>query len=161
MIGQSCYMPRFDCNVRLPQEASFAALNLEAFLPRVELALIQEATYKKIYSSDPDQSEMDLRRNVSHLGKKLDDWALKHRNFFEARYKKSSTVDTFSGLRMEFQANIALTYHFHITRLMVYRPSNDLSDKIQCWEDAVACVRALEQLGGDSKAETGLIMLRQ
>lgn len=164
MIGQSCYMPLFDCNVGLPEKADLADPCLKRLLPRIELALIQEDAYKRLHSSQPDQVGTERRSSIFHLSKKLTDWALKYCDLFEEKQKTWSPIDgssPTSTLTLNLQANTALTYHFHITRLMVHRPSKDPSDKKQCREDAVACVRLLQRLSGDSNSDIGSFMLRQ
>lgn len=164
MIGQSCYMPLFDCNVGLPDKVELADPCLKRFLPRIELALIQEDAYKRLHSSQPDQAGTERRSSIFHLSKKLTDWALKYCDLFEAKHDTWSPIDESSppsALTLNLQANTALIYHFHITRLMVHRPSKDPSDKKQCREDAVACVRLLQQLSGDSNSEIGSVLLRQ
>ena len=151
-------MPLFDCNVGLPGKVDFADPCLKRLLPRIELALIQEDAYKRLHSSQPDQVGTERRSSIFHLSKKLTDWAHKYCDLFE-----EGPIDGTSppSALTDLQANTALTYHFHITRLMVHRPSKDPSDKIQCREDAVACVRLLQRLSGDSNSENGSVMLRQ
>ena len=158
MIGQSCYMPLFDCNVGLPDKVDLADPGLKRLLPRIELALIQEDAYKRLHSSQPDQVGTKRRSSISRLSKKLTDWTLKYCNLFEEGPIDGSAPPS---ARSDLQANTALAYHFHITRLMVHRPSKDQSDKKQCQEDAVACVRLLQRLSGDSDSEYGSVMLRQ
>lgn len=158
MIGQSCYMPFFDCNVGLPDKIDLADTCLKGLLPRIELALIQEDAYKRLRSSQPGQVGTERRSSILHLSKKLTDWALKYCDLFEETPIDGSS----SPLALtDLQANTALTYHFHITRLMVHRPSKDPSDKKQCREDAVACIQLLQRLSGDPSSEDGSVMLRQ
>ena len=159
MIGQSCYMPLFDCNVGLPEKVDLADPCLKRLHPRIELALIQEDAYKRLHSSQPDQVGTERRSSTFHLSKKLTDWALKYCDLFEDSPSDGSS--TLEALTLNLQVNIALTYHFHITRLMVHRPGKDPSDRKQCREDAVACIRLLQRLCGDSNSETGSVMLRQ
>ena len=164
MIGQSCYMPLFDCNVGLPEKDDLADPCLKRLLPRIELAMIQEDAYKRLHSSQPDQARTERRGSILHLSKKLTDWAFKYCDLFEEKHKAWSPVDESSppsALALDLQANIALTYHFHITRIMVHRPSKNPSDKRQCREDAVACVRLLQRLPRDPNSETGSVLLRQ
>ena len=164
MIGQSCYMPLFDCNVGFPEKVDLADPCLKRLLPRIELALIQEDAYKRLLSSQPDQAGTERRSSILHLSRKLTDWAFKYSDLFEEKHKTWSPIDGSSppsALTLDLEANIALTYHFHITRIMVHRPSKSPSDKRQCREDAVACVRLLQRLSGDSNSETGSVLLRQ
>ena len=157
-------MPLFDCNVGLPEKVDLADPCLKRLLPRVELALIQEDAYKSLHSGQSDQVGTERRISISRLSKKLTNWALKYCDLFEEKHKTWSPIDGSSppsALSVNLQANTVLTYHFHITRLMVHRPSRDPSDKKQCREDAVACVRLLQQLCGDSTSEAGSILLRQ
>ena len=161
MTGQCCYMPIFDCNVSLPLRESVArSPSLKNLLPRVELALIQEDAYKRLYSNNLDQFDAELGASVCHLVKKLDDWAQKYHDLVETN---STKTDTVGGplVTVDLGINIALTYHFHITRLMVHRPGVTTSDRRQCWEDAVTCVQLLQRLSADAQAETGLVVLRQ
>ena len=160
MIGQSCYMPLIDCNVSLPEKVDLADPCLKRLLPRIELALIQEDAYKRLHSNQPDQIvEKEQRNNILYLDKKLNEWAFKYREVIEeSPFDESSPP---SALPFNLQANTALTYHFHITRLTVYRSSNDPSDKKKCRDDAVACVRLLQRLSGDFNSETGCVMLRE
>ena len=164
MIGQSCYMPLFDCNVSPPEKVALTDPYLKRLLPRIQLAFIQEDAYKRLHSSQPGQVGTERRSRILHLSKKLTDWALKHSDLFEEKHKTWSPIDGSSppsALTSNLQANTALTYHFHITRLMVHRPSKDPSDRKQCREDAVACVRLLQRLSGDLNSETGSVLLRQ
>jgi len=164
MIGQPCYMPFSDCNGGLPEKAELANSCLKSLLPRIELALIQEDAYKRLYSSQPDQVGTEQRSSIFHLSKKLTDWALKYCDLFEEKHKTWTLMDgpsPPSALTLNLQAKTALTYHFHITRLMVHRPSKDPSNQKQCRKDAVACVRLLQQLSEDSNSETSSVMLRQ
>ena len=158
MIGQSCYMPMFDCNVGLPEKVDLADPCLKRLLPRIELALIQEDAYRSLHSSQPDQTGTERRSSIFQLSKKLTDWALKYCDLFdEGPINGTSSPSAFTDL----QANTALTYHFHITRLMVHRPSKDPTDKNQCREDAVACILLLQRLSEGSNFENGSVLLRQ
>ena len=158
MIGQSCYMPMFDCNVGLPEKVDLADPCLKRLLPRIELALIQEDTYRILHSSQPDQVGTERRSSILHLSKKLTDWALKYRDLFD----EGPINGSLSPLALtDLQANTALTYNFHITRLMVHRPSKDPSDKKQCREDAIACILLLQRLSEGSNFEISSVILRQ
>lgn len=164
MIGQSCYMPLFDCDVALPEKVELADPCLKRLLPRIELALIQEDAYKRLHSSRADQVGTERRGSLLLFSKKLSDWAHKYCDLFGEKHKTWSSFGESSppsALTFNIQANIALAYHFHITRLMVHRPSKDPSDRKQCREDAVACVRLLQRLSGEPNSETGSVLLRQ
>ena len=159
MIGQSCYMPLNDCNVSLPEKTDLADPCFKRLLPRIELALIQENANKRLPSNQPDQVEKEQRSNIWYLDKKLNEWAFKYRDIIEeSLFDESSPT---SALSFNLQANTALAYHFHITRLTVYQSSNNPSDKSKCREDAVACVRLLQRLSGGFNSETCSVMLRE
>ena len=159
MAGQSCYMPLIDCNVSLPEKADPADPYLLRLLPRIELAFIQEDAYKRLHSNQPEQVEKEQRNNILYLDKKLNEWAFKYREVFEESPFDESPPPP--ALPFNLQANTALAYHFHISRLMVHRFGNDPFDKEKCREDAVQCVRLLQRLSGDLDSENGSVMLRE
>ena len=148
----------FDCSIGLPEKVDLVDPCLKRLLPRIELALIQEDAYRRLHSSQPDQTGTERRSSIFHLNKKLTDWALKYCDIFdEGPINGSSSHSALTDL----QASTALTYHFHITRLIVHRPSKDSSDRKQCREDAVACILQLQRLSEGSNFENGSVMLRQ
>ena len=155
-LGVPCCLPRFDCNVDLPENDP-ANPFLKHLVARIELAVIQENTYRWLYSSEAcKKGHVERGDQIDRLDRELRGWT--------STNKKLCTVTnagTNNPTSSDFFASIALNYFYHSTRLLVHRAGKKFSDQQQCRENARACLQIFARLNRECASIETAIVSRQ
>lgn len=155
-LGVPCCFPSFDCNVELPKNDPTNPY-LKHLVARIELAGIQEDTYRCLYSSQAyRRGHVERKGQIARLDRELALWASNNKKLCTngvTRIKGSPSNDS--------HANTALSYFYYSTRILVHRAGNESSDQHQCRENARACLQIFARLNRESASIESAIVSRQ
>lgn len=153
--GHSCCLPLADCDVALPDD-DLSNPYLKQYIARIELATVQEDCYQNLYSSLASRrGESEIVNTIQMLNQKLNMWASKYP---ELSY---SAQDGNTALGKPCDFNATLSYYFHGVRILVHRPGIDITNKVQCRNDARACVQLFKKLNSETLPGPIAVLLRQ
>lgn len=155
-LGIPCCLPSFDCNVELPKNDPTNP-SLKHLVARIELACIQEDTYRSLYSSQAyRRGHVDRKGQIVRLDRELALWMSNNKKLCISGATRSNGSPS-----NESHANTALSYFYHSTRILVHRAGNESSDQHQCRENARACLQIFARLNRELVSIESAIVSRQ
>ena len=156
-LGIPCCLPSFDCDVSLPENDPTNPY-LKHWVARIEVATIQEDTYQSLYSTQAcRRGDSERKFQIARLDRKLALWIDKNNSLCE----KDITEENNLSQNSLCPANVALSYFYHSTRILVHRTGKEPSNKQRCRDGIKACVHLFARLGQGLLSVDAEILLRQ
>ncbi|MCJ1377769.1 hypothetical protein MMC17_000865 [Xylographa soralifera] len=156
-LGIPCCLPSFDCDVSLPENDPTNPY-LKHWIARIEVATIQEDTYQSLYSTQAcRRGESERKTQIARLDRKLALWSDKNNHLCET----DTTEENNMSQKSLCPANVALSYFYHSTRILIHRAGKELTNKQRCRDATRVCVHLFVLLGHGSLSVDAKIWLRQ
>ncbi len=154
-LGISCCLPSFDCDVQLPKNDDSNPFP-KHLIARIELACIQEDTYQSLYSSQASRkNQAEREAEITRLDRELALWMSNNKKLCN-NWIESTDGPTWNS----FHPNIALSYFFYSSQILVHRAGNEDSDQHQCRRIARACLQIFASLDRESTSIESAVVSR-